>query len=84
MSLFIIFPVGAMLIGLAFAIGAYRRRNVIPWITAALWVIYGIYESLMYAKILCTGECNIRVDLLMIYPLLLVVSLFGIISIARK
>ena len=29
----------------------------------------------MYARILCSGECNIRVDLLLIYPILLIVTL---------
>jgi hypothetical protein len=29
----------------------------------------------MYARILCSGECNIRVDLLLVCPLLLGISL---------
>jgi hypothetical protein len=38
------------------------------------WGAYAVYELLMNARILCSGECNIRVDLLLIYPLLLALS----------
>ena len=36
-----------------------------------LWALYAVYEYLMYTRVLCTGECNIRVDLMLIYPGLL-------------
>jgi hypothetical protein len=39
---------------------------------AILWLLYAGYEYLMYARIACSGECNIRVDLLLIYPVLLI------------
>jgi hypothetical protein len=29
-------------------------------------------------RVLCTGECNIRVDLLLIYPVLAVTSVVGL------
>lgn len=40
-------------------------------VLALLWGAYAVYEYLMYARVLCSGECNIRVDLLIIYPALL-------------
>lgn len=80
LSLLIIFPIGALLIGGAFAVLAHSRKKVAPAIVAVLWVAYGVYECLMYFRILCTGECNIRVDLLLIYPALLISTLVGIIS----
>lgn len=39
------------------------------------WLLYAPYEFLMYARVLCSGECNIRVDLLLLWPLLLGISL---------
>ncbi|MBC7601308.1 MAG: hypothetical protein H7255_01425 [Ramlibacter sp.] len=30
----------------------------------------------MFARVLCSGECNIRVDLLVIYPVLLGATLW--------
>jgi hypothetical protein len=50
---------------------------------AALWCGYGLYELGMYARILCSGECNIRIDLLVIYPLLLIATLVGVASAIR-
>lgn len=84
LSFFIIFPIGALLIGGIFLVVAIIRRKVLPYFTAALWFLYGIYEGLMYARILCTGECNIRVDLLLIYPILIIATIAGIISAIRK
>ena len=50
-------------------------RNAALWVAASLWLLYIPYEYLMYRRVLCSGECNIRVDLLVIYPTLLSVTL---------
>ena len=42
--------------------------------TAVLWLVYAGYEAAMMARILCSGECNIRIDLLLIGPVLFVAS----------
>ncbi len=83
LSLLIMFPFAALLIGAAFAIATYYRRKVLPAVAAVLWASYGVWEYLMYARILCTGECNIRVDLLLIYPMLCLITAAGIISASR-
>jgi hypothetical protein len=36
-----------------------------------MWLLYAVYETGMQQRWLCSGECNIRVDLLLIYPLLI-------------
>lgn len=48
-----------------------------------LWLAYLAYESAIKLRILCSGECNIRVDLLLIYPILLLVSVVAIILALR-
>jgi hypothetical protein len=48
-----------------------------------LWLIYGIYEYGMKLRLLCTGECNIRLDLFLIYPLLLCVSLLAVLAFVK-
>ena len=56
---------------------AYRRYRIRPALVAgAAWLLYAPYEYAMLHRWLCSGECNIRVDLLAIYPAL------GIISVA--
>jgi len=77
LGIFIIFPLGAALIGIIYLRMSYKLKAIFSFITGLLWVAYSIYEYLMYVRILCTGECNIRVDLLVIYPLLIVASLLA-------
>jgi hypothetical protein len=75
---------------LAFAVGAmfaalWRWRRARSSLAASIaWLCYGGYEYLMHARILCTGECNIRVDLLLIYPALLIASVFSLWRAARR
>lgn len=50
----------------------WRWRGSRRWLTlASLWLVYAAYEWLMATRVLCSGECNIRVDLLLIAPLVL-------------
>jgi hypothetical protein len=47
-------------------------------VAGGLWLLYALYEYLMYRRILCSGDCNIRVDLLVIYPMLLSITLAAV------
>ncbi len=84
MSSFIIFPLGALLIGVLYLRLFFKSRSWSCFIAGILWSLYSLYESLMYLRILCSGECNIRIDLLLIYPLLLVLSITGSVKYYRK
>lgn len=74
----------ALLIAVALALGwrASSRRGVL--VLAMFWVAYAIYEYLMFTRILCSGECNIRVDLLLIYPALLGCTLWVVVAAAIR
>jgi hypothetical protein len=51
----------------AFGVGLWHwRRARSAAIAGLLWLVHGGYECLVYARILCSGECNIRADLLAI------------------
>jgi hypothetical protein len=83
MGIFIQYPWLAALIGL-FLVGLGRsrgRRNAI--VVGVIWLLYAAYETAMRLRWLCSGECNIRVDLLLIYPLLLAATVVGIVSLLR-
>ena len=70
-------------IALFFFIGIAAKARFATAI-AILWLIYGMYEWMMYARILCSGDCNIRIDLLFIYPVLLLLSLTALIVYAPR
>ncbi len=58
-------------------------RSRLALIAALLWTLYLPYELAMKHRILCSGECNIRVDLLVLYPLLMVTSVLAVVSALR-
>jgi hypothetical protein len=69
---------GAVLLALWAAV---RGRLVL--VAALAWVLYLPYEYGMKWRILCSGECNIRVDLLVLYPALAILSALGTVSALR-
>ena len=63
----------------------YRRHRVRGVLVAGIaWLIYCLYEYGMWLGLLCSGECNIRVDLLLIFPLLIILSAVGVFKAARS
>jgi len=83
MAIFIEYPVLALAIG-AVLLGLGRRasRRVVVGV-GITWLLYGLYEFGMRQRWLCSGECNIRVDLLVIYPLLAIGLVAAAISLLR-
>ena len=81
---FIQWPLAALVPAALLGTGFFFRRRRLLAITAALWLGYAIYESLMKARVLCSGECNIRVDLLLISPLLWILTLAAIVQFVRR
>ena len=78
MSILIAYPLAALLFVGMFGALWWRSRSPLALISAVLWTKYAAYEYLMHARVLCSGECNIRVDLLLIYPALLVISALAV------
>jgi hypothetical protein len=79
-SVFVAYPAAALVPCALFALGSYLKKGPITGLASALWALYAGYEFLMKFRLLCSGECNIRVDLLVLYPSLLLVSLAAIVE----
>ena len=80
LGIMIAFPWLALIPAVIFAVH-YRYSKVrLTLITAIAWIVYAVYEYGMYFRILCSGECNIRIDLLIIYPVLLVLTVIAAIK----
>jgi hypothetical protein len=76
-------PILALIpVGLLATLYCISRQRVVL-VAAVSWFCYLPYELGMKLRILCSGECNIRVDLLMIDPFLLLVSLAAIFMFLR-
>lgn len=61
---------------------ATRERAI--GVVSVMWLIYAIYEALMVGRVLCSGECNIRVDLVVLVPILLGVTAGAIAKVELK
>lgn len=72
------YVVVAAVVAFAFAAAASQspRRGLI--VAALVWLLYAVYEFFIANGTLCDANCNIRVDLLVIWPLVGVATFFGI------
>jgi len=58
---------------------AARARHWLVTIAATAWLLYAGYEWLMLHHVLCSGECNIRIDLLILHPTLIALTIIALI-----
>lgn len=78
LGVFIGWPFLALAPAALFAALYFRCRRPIALVAMLAWLAYFPYERAMKLRILCSGECNIRVDLLLLYPLLILVSVLAV------
>lgn len=78
-NIFIPHPYLALLPAIVFGFLYFKSKSKTVLATTVLWVIYAIYEELHLLRIVCSGECNIRIDLFLFYPVLIVVSIIALI-----
>ena len=71
MAVFIEYPYLAAVIGLVLIVLGRRNRRGTAAGVGVAWLLYAAYETGMRLRWFCSGECNIRIDLLIIYPALL-------------
>ena len=83
LGVFIGWPFLALVPAAAFAVLYVRCRRTVALVAALAWLAYFPYEKAMKLRILCSGECNIRVDLLLFYPLLLLVSVLALVAYSK-
>ena len=77
---FIEWPFAALVPAIGFAIAGVIRKRPLAGLAGVVWFAYALYEAGMKARLLCSGECNIRIDLLLIYPLLWALTIAALIQ----
>ena len=78
LGMFIGWPFLALAPASVFTVLFFRRRRPMVLMAMLAWLAYFPYEQAMKLRVLCSGECNIRVDLLLVYPLLIAVSILAV------
>lgn len=80
LGVFIGWPFLALVPAAVFAALYFRCRRSIILVAALAWLAYFPYEQAMKLRVLCSGECNIRVDLLLLYPILALLSVLATVA----
>ncbi len=83
MSILIEAPWLALIPAALYALLYRRSRRTLVASVAVMWLGYALYEYAMRRRWLCSGECNIRVDLLLLYPVLFLASVAALIVAVR-
>jgi formate hydrogenlyase subunit 3/multisubunit Na+/H+ antiporter MnhD subunit len=83
MAIFIEYPFLAAVIGVVLLGLGRRTRQRTAVGVGVVWLLYALYETGMQERWLCSGECNIRIDLLGIYPALLIGVIAAGVSLLR-
>ena len=81
---FIQWPLAALIPAAVLGVGYALNRRRLALAMAIAWAAYAVYESLMKARILCSGECNIRVDLLLLAPILWLLTIVAVVQLFRR
>jgi hypothetical protein len=84
MAIFVEYPMLAAVIGIVLLGLGRRTHRRTPVGVGVVWLLYAAYETGMQQRWLCSGECNIRLDLLVIYPALLVTLVAAAASLLRR
>ena len=72
-------PIGLLLVGL----GRWTHRGLATT-AGVMWLMYSLWEFAIKQRWLCRGDCDIRADLLFIYPVLLLGSVAAVVSLLIK
>lgn len=65
-----LFVIAAGLMAAAHAVAALQRPRPAVIVSGILWALYAYYEYLIATGVLCDANCNIRVDLVLFFPIL--------------
>ena len=71
---FVLMPAAVIAPAAVFLFLHYRTKCAGCVLAALSWLLYGIWEYGMYTRTLCSGECNIRVDLFIAWTILAITS----------
>jgi len=71
--------IGVLLLGL----GRLMHRRLAMG-TGVMWLVYSLYEFGVKKRWLCSGDCDIRADVILIYPVLLLATIVAVVSLLWK
>ena len=65
-----IFAIAAGMMAVIHLVAGWQRPRLAVIVSGILWLLYAVWERLVATGVLCDSDCNIRVDLVFIIPIL--------------
>jgi hypothetical protein len=65
-----LFTFAALVMAAIHLVAGWERPRPAVIVSGILWLLYAVYEHLVATGVLCDPGCNIRVDLLFLFPIL--------------
>jgi hypothetical protein len=72
-----LFALVAGVMAVSLLIAGCQRPRVALFVAAVLWGLYAVYEHQVASGVLCEQPCNIRVDLVLFFPILGLVTFWA-------
>jgi hypothetical protein len=69
-----VFAIAAGMMAVILLVAGWQRPRLAVFVAAILWLLYAVYERLVATGVLCDADCNIRVDLVLFFPILLIAT----------
>lgn len=65
-----LFAFAAAMMAVIHLVAGWQRPRLAVIVSGILWLLYAVYERLVATGVLCDSDCNIRVDLVLFFPIL--------------
>ena len=84
MGVFVEHPLLAAVIGILFVTLSRVLHRSLATAAGIMWIIYSLWEFAIKQRWVCRGDCDIRADLIFIYPLLILGSVAAVVGLVIK
>jgi hypothetical protein len=65
-----LFVIAAGMMTVIHLVAGWQRPRLAVIVSGILWLLYAVWEHQVATGVLCDKDCNIRVDLVFIFPIL--------------
>jgi hypothetical protein len=72
-----VFVIAAAIMAVILVVAACQRPRPAVIVAAVLWLLYAVYEYFIATGVLCDANCNIRVDLVLFFPILAIATVLA-------
>lgn len=72
-----VFVLAAGMMTVILLVAGWQRPRPAVIVAAILWLLYAVYERQVTTGVLCDADCNIRVDLALFFPILLIATFYA-------